>query len=90
MGSRVCRHGHRGSIGAAKAELDPGAVDRPADDAVERLDLAHQMALAEPSDRRLHDISPIAARFVNLVARVTRPEQAPSAATGNRGLRTDW
>src|SRR5262249_50989641 len=31
----------------------PGPVDRPAHDAVERVDLAHEMAFAEPADRRV-------------------------------------
>ena len=35
------------------AELDPGAVDGAGHDPVERVDLAHQMALAEPADRRV-------------------------------------
>ena len=34
------------------AELDAGAVDGAAHDAVERIDLAHQVALAQPADRR--------------------------------------
>src|SRR5215472_14071016 len=33
------------------AELDPGTVDGAAHDAVESVDLAHQMPLAEPTDR---------------------------------------
>ena len=35
------------------AELDAGAVGDAAHQAVERIDLAHQMALAEPADRRV-------------------------------------
>ena len=35
------------------AELDAGAVDHPAHDAVEGIDLAHEMPLAEPADRRV-------------------------------------
>ena len=35
------------------AELDPGAVDGAPHHPVERVDLAHQMALAEPADRRV-------------------------------------
>ena len=31
----------------------PAAVDRAAHDPVERVDLAHQMPLAEPADRRV-------------------------------------
>jgi len=33
--------------------LDPGPVDRAAHDTVERIDLAHEMPLAEPADRRV-------------------------------------
>ena len=45
---------HRRPLAAVQhAELDAGAVDRPAHDAVERVDLAHQMALGEPADRRV-------------------------------------
>ena len=48
------RPAHRRALAAVQdAELDPGAVDRPAHDAVERIDLAHQMPLAEPADRRV-------------------------------------
>ena len=48
------RPAHRRALAAVEdAELDPGAVDRPAHDAVERIDLAHQMPLAEPADRRV-------------------------------------
>ncbi len=35
------------------AELDAGAVDRPAHDPVERVDLAHEMALGEAANRRV-------------------------------------
>ncbi|SRR6266404_7782738 len=34
-------------------ELDAGAVDHPAREPVERVDLAHEMSLAEPADRRV-------------------------------------
>jgi hypothetical protein len=36
---------------ALAAELDAGSVDRPAHDAVERVDLAYRMPLAKPADR---------------------------------------
>src|SRR6516165_12712574 len=43
---------HRCALAAIEdAELDPGAVDRPPHNAVQRIDLAHQMALAEPANR---------------------------------------
>ena len=35
------------------AELDSGGVGRDPDEAVERVDLAHEMTLAEPADRRI-------------------------------------
>jgi hypothetical protein len=45
---------HRRPLAAVQhAELDAGAVDRAAHDPVERVDLAHQMALGEPPDRRV-------------------------------------
>ena len=45
---------HRRPLAAVQhAELDAGAVDRAAHDPVERIDLAHQMALGEPADRRV-------------------------------------
>ena len=45
---------HRWPLAAVQhAELDAGAVDRPSHDAVERVDLAHQMALGEAADRRV-------------------------------------
>ena len=48
------RAAHRRPLAAVEhAELDAGAVDRPAHEAVERVDLAHQMPLAEPADRRV-------------------------------------
>ena len=48
------RSAHCGTLAAVEdAELDPRAVDRPAHDAVERIDLAHEMAFAEPADRRI-------------------------------------
>ena len=44
----------RPALGAVEqAELDAGRVGDPAHQAVERIDLAHQMALAEPADRRI-------------------------------------
>ena len=45
---------HRRALGAVEqAELDAGGVGDPAHHAVERIDLAHQVALAEPADRRV-------------------------------------
>ena len=45
---------HRRSLAAVQhAELDAGAVDRAAHHPVERIDLAHQMALGQPADRRV-------------------------------------
>ena len=46
------RTADRRSLAAVEhAELDAGAVDRPAHDAVEGVDLAHQMSLGETADR---------------------------------------
>ena len=48
------RPAHRRALAAVQdAELDAGPVDRAPHDAVERIDLAHQMPLAEPADRRI-------------------------------------
>src|SRR5437762_14336262 len=48
------RPAHRRPLAAVQnAELDPGPVDRPAHDAVERVALAHEMSFAEPADRRI-------------------------------------
>jgi len=45
------RTAHRRSLAAVEdAELDPCPVDRPAHDAVERIDLTHEMPLAETAD----------------------------------------
>ena len=58
------RSAHRRALAAVEdAELDAGPVDRPAHDAVQRVDLAHQMALGEPADRRIarHDADGVAA-----------------------------
>jgi hypothetical protein len=45
---------HRRSLAAVQdAELDAGAVDGAAHDAVQRVDLAHQVAFGEAADRRV-------------------------------------
>ena len=45
---------HRRPLGKIeRPELDAGPVDRPAHDAVERIDLAHQVPLAQSADRRI-------------------------------------
>jgi hypothetical protein len=70
------RPAHRSTLAAVQnAELDPGTVDRPAHDAIQRIDLAHQMPLAEPPDRR------IARHLANrrpLVRQQQRPRPNPS------------
>ena len=48
------RSAHRRPLAAVQhAELDAGAIDRAAHEAVERIDLADQMALGETADRRV-------------------------------------
>ena len=48
------RAAHRRPLAAIEhAELDAGLVRHPGHQAVERVDLAHQMAFAEPADRRI-------------------------------------
>ena len=48
------RAAHRRALAAVEhAELDAGGVGDAAHQAVERIDLAHQVALAEPADRRV-------------------------------------
>jgi hypothetical protein len=45
---------HGRALGAIEqAELDAGRIRHPPHQAVERIDLAHQMALAEPTDGRI-------------------------------------
>ena len=45
---------HGGALGAVEqAELDAGGIRHPPHQAVQRIDLAHQMALAEPADGRI-------------------------------------
>ena len=48
------RAAHGGTLGGIEhAELDAGLVDDRAHDAIERVDLAYQMALAQPADGRV-------------------------------------
>ena len=48
------RPAHRRTLAAIEhAELDAGGIGDPAHQAVQRIDLADQMALAEPADRRI-------------------------------------
>ena len=48
------RAAHRRALAAVEhAELDAAGVRHPAHEAVERVDLAHEMALSEPADRRI-------------------------------------
>jgi hypothetical protein len=45
---------HRGTARPVEqAELDAGVIRYPAHQAVESIDLAHQVALAQPADRRV-------------------------------------
>ena len=56
------------------AKLDAGPVDGAAHDAVQRVDLAHQMALAEPADGR---VAGHLADGVELVGDQQRPRPSP-------------
>ena len=48
------RPAHRRPLAAVEdAELNTGAVDRAAHDTIERIDLADEMTLAKPADRRI-------------------------------------
>ena len=77
------RAAHRRPLAAVQhAELDAGPVDRPPHDAVERVDLAHQMAFRETPDRR------VARHFSNRRARMrqqcrARPSRAAAAAASH-------
>ena len=74
---------HRRPLGPVEhPELDARAVDGPPHDAVQGIDLAHQVALAQPADRR------IAGHFADGVDAMG-DEQGPGAhARGNgRGFR---
>jgi hypothetical protein len=50
----AARRAHRRALaGVQRAPLDAGAVGRPRHDAAQRIDLAHQVALADAADRRV-------------------------------------
>ena len=71
---------HRRSLAAVQhAELDAGPVDRAAHDAVERVDLAHQMALGEPADRR------VARHLADRRARMRQQRRARAQPRRRRG-----
>ena len=70
------------------AELDARPVDRPAHDAVERIDLAHEMALAEPADRRiarhLADRRPLVRSAAASAPRAAPPPRPPRSRHARR------
>ena len=75
------RSAHRRTLGAVEhAELNAGGIGDPAHEPVERVDLAHEMALAEPADRRIagHDAE-VGARLHN-----QRCARAESSRGGGR------
>ena len=77
------RTAHRRALAAVEQpELDAGRIGRPAHHAVQRIDLAHQMALAEPADRRIagHRADRVAAHAS------PGPSAAPSRAATRRRL----
>ncbi len=83
------RPAHRRALAAVQdAELDAGAIDRPAHDAVERIDLAHQMALAEAADRRvarhLADRRALVRQQQRARARPAPPQRPPRSPHGRR------
>ena len=78
LGARAA-HG-RALAAVQHAELDAGAVGRPAHDPVERVDLAHQMPLPSPPIAGLQDISPIVAACDGSAAAVRAPSRAAAAA----------
>ena len=53
VGLRTGAANSRPPTAVEHAELDPGAVDGAAHDAVQGVDLAHEVALAQPADRRV-------------------------------------
>ncbi len=76
------RAAHRRPLAAVEqAELDAGAVDGAAHHAVERVDLAHQMALGQPADRR---VARHLADRRTFVGQQRRPRAEPGR--GGRGL----
>ena len=75
------RTAHRRTLGLVQhAELDAAAINRPRHDAVERIDLAHQMTLAQPADRR------VAGHLADL-GRIMGDEQRPRPHPGRRRRR---
>ncbi len=68
------RSAHRRSLAAIEhAELDSSLVGDASHQAVERIDLAHQMTLAEPPDRRVARHRPDGRKPVRHQRRVARP-----------------
>src|SRR2546430_10936846 len=49
----ICRAHRRALAGIERAELDAGAVSRPGHGAAQRVDLAHQVSLADAADGRI-------------------------------------
>ena len=67
------------------AKLDAGPVDRPRHDAVQRIDLAHQMALCQTADRRVHDMTPMVSRLW-----VSSTVRAPARAAADAASQPAW
>ena len=83
VGLRAARPDGRSLARVEKAELDSGFVDRQRHLAAQRVDLAHQMALADPADRRI-------ARHLADMVQVKRQHQGRGAhpRRGQRGFDT--
>ncbi len=74
------RPAHRRAFGAVEdAELDAGQIGGARDDAVERVDLAHQMALGEAADRR------VARHLADRAMAVRREQRRGAEARRSRG-----
>ena len=93
-GSRLCFPAHRRALGPFGARAPPRPCcgseygtgcqpgRSPAHDAVEGVDLAHQMPLPSPPIAGLHDISPIVARLW-VSSKVRAPNRAEAAAASH-------
>ncbi len=77
---RATRPDGRPLAGVEKAKLDSGRIDRQRHLAAQRVDLPHQMALADPADRRI-------ARHLPDMVQVERQHQASRAHPRSRQRR---
>src|SRR2546430_2477849 len=75
----ICRAHRRALAGIERAELDAGAVSRPGHGAAQRVDLAHQVSLADAADGR------IATHLAQGLDALSQQQRARSHACGGEG-----